>query len=329
MPAARGSRCLVTGGAGFIGSHLTARLVALGHDVRVVDDLSSGDEANLRPVRGSIDFVRGDLRESEVCRRAVEGTDIVFHLAARVSAPASVEDPVSTHEVNVGATMHLLEACRAAGVRRVVYSSSCAVYGDAAGVPASEHGEVAPASPYAASKLAGEQYVLSFARAGMIEGVALRYFNVFGPRQSASGAYAAVVPNFLQAARDGSAAVIYGDGKQTRDFVYVENVVDANILGATVPAANGRAFNVGAGRSTSLLELIEAIRKVTGVALGHTTQPLRAGDVRDSMASLERAASVLGFRPKVSLEDGLRHVWSWLVGRSEVDNPAAATSQRD
>ena len=309
-------RCLVTGGAGFIGSHVTARLVALGHPVRVVDDLSTGKESNLRSVAADIDLVRGDLCDPEICRTAVDGIDIVFHLAALASVPASLVDPWACHDANVNGTMRLLEACARAKVRRVVYSSSSAVYGDTTVAAKTEVAEPEPRSPYAASKLAGEQYVLAFARAGVFEGVALRYFNVFGPRQTPGSAYAAVVPNFLQAALEQRPAEIYGDGRQTRDFIYVDNVVDANLLAATGPAAavNGWVVNVGAGRRTSLLDLIDAIGGVAGRRLTCTMHPSRAGDVRDSLACMERARRVLGFEARVSLEEGLRDTWNWLSG---------------
>src|SRR5881296_992944 len=311
MLAARPSRCLVTGGAGFIGSHVAERLVALGHDVRVVDNLSTGDEANLAGLDGEIEFQRGDLCELEVCRRAVAGTEVVFHVAALPSVPRSLKDPWASHAANVNATMRLVQACLAAGVRRIIYSSSSSVYGDTPVLPKTETVEPLPRSPYAASKLAGEQYVLAFARAGTVEGVALRYFNVFGPRQSPRSTYAAVIPNFLQAALDERPAVLYGDGQQTRDFTYVDNVVDANILAASADgAANGWVLNVGAGTRTSLLELIG---KIAGRDLTYVRQPARSGDVRDSLASLERAERLVGYRPRVSLEEGLRRTWAWFA----------------
>src|SRR5947208_11201015 len=230
------SNCLVTGGAGFIGSHLAERLVALGHEVRVVDNLSTGNEANLADIAGDIEFLRGDLCDVDVCRRAVAGMDVVFHVAALPSVPRSLKDPWASHAANVNATVRLLEACVEAKVARIVYSSSSSVYGDTPVLPKTEAVEPLPRSPYAASKLAGEQYVLAFARTGLIEGAALRYFNVFGPRQSPHSAYAAVIPKFFQAALDGGPAVLFGDGHQTRDFTYVDNVVHANILDASPPA---------------------------------------------------------------------------------------------
>ena len=305
----------MTGGAGFIGSHLAERLVTLGHFVRVVDDLSTGDEANLAGIAEQIEFLRGDLCEPAVCRRAVVGIDIVFHVAALPSVPRSLQDPWASHAANVNATMRLLEACVEAKVARVIYSSSSSVYGDTVVLPKTEAVEPLPRSPYAASKLAGEQYVLAFARAERVEGVALRYFNVFGPRQSPHSAYAAVIPNFLQAALDGRAAELYGDGQQTRDFTYVDNVVEANILAASTPGGlvSGWPVNVGAGTRTSLLGLIDIIGTVTGRRLNYVLHDSRPGDVRDSLASLDRAQRLLGYHPGVSLEEGLRRTWAWFA----------------
>src|SRR5213079_2605030 len=266
MVGARASRCLVTGGAGFIGSHVAERLVALGHQVRVVDNLSTGDEANLAGLDGEIEFLRGDLCEARVCRSAVARIDVVFHLAALPSVPRSLKDPWTSHDANVNASMRLLEACRAAQVKRVVYSSSSSVYGDTPVLPKTESVEPLPRSPYAASKLAGEQYVLAFARAGTVEGVALRYFNVFGPCQDPNSAYAAVIPAFLSAAHEGRPVSVFGDGAQTRDFTYVANVVEANVLAATAPRdlASGTVVNIGGGVRISLLDLIELVGKITG-----------------------------------------------------------------
>src|SRR6266446_101403 len=300
------SNCLVTGGAGFIGSHLAERLVALGHEVRVVDNLSTGNEANLADIADDIEFLRGDLCDADVCRRAVAGMDVVFHVAALPSVPRSLENPWASHAANVNATVRLLEACVEARVARIVYSSSSSVYGDTPVLPKTETAEPLPRSPYAASKLAGEQYVLAFARAGLIEGVALRYFNVFGPRQSPHSAYAAVIPALLLAALEQREATLFGDGAQTRDFTYVDNVVDANVLGATTPGqtVSGSVVNVGAGARTSLLELIELVGKITSRDLAYQRLPAREGDVRHSLAGLQRAERLLGYRPRVSLAEG-------------------------
>jgi len=308
-----GMSCLVTGGAGFIGSHLTDRLVRDGHRVRVVDNLSTGDERNLDQARNRIDFVIGDLTDPAVCRAVVRDVEVIFHLAALPSVPRSMQDPWGSYRHNVEATMHLLLAAREAGARRIVYSSSSSVYGDTPTLPKVESVEPLPRSPYAAAKLAAEQFVLAFARAGMIEGVALRYFNVFGPRQSPMSAYAAVIPLFLAAARDGTPAQINGDGLQTRDFTYVDNVVEANLLAATRPAdrVSGVPFNLGAGGRTSLLDLVRMVAEVTGREVRAEHHPARPGDVRDSMASLDRAEAGLGYRVLVSLPEGLKRTWGW------------------
>jgi len=328
-----GSRAvtLVTGGAGFIGSHLVERLLALGQRVRVVDNLSTGKLENLAAILSDLEFVRGDLRDEEVCRRAVRGVEVVFHVAALPSVPRSLADPWTTHDCNVNATLRLLIACAEARVRRVVYSSSSSAYGDTVTLPKIEAAEPLPRSPYAVAKLAGEQYVLAFARAGTVEGVALRYFNVFGPRQDPNSPYAAVIPAFLSAAHEGRPVSVFGDGQQTRDFTYVANVVEANILAAQAPAAaaSGTVANVGAGQRTSLLALVDLIREVTCRSLLCTSRPPRPGDVRDSLAGLERAERVLGYRPSVTLKDGLKRTWAWFVeAQRAADLPTAPVVAR-
>jgi len=307
-------RCLVTGGAGFVGSHVAERLVTLGHPTRVVDNLSTGYRSNVMDCIGQLEFLEGDLTDPIVCKQAAEGIDVVFHLAALPSVPRSMIDPWRCHEHNVNATVRLLLACREAKVRRVVYSSSSSVYGDTPVLPKAESMEPLPKSPYAAAKLSGEQYVLAFARAGLFEGIALRYFNVFGPRQRAGSAYAAVMPAFLAAAATGRPAALHGDGHQTRDFTYIENVVAANLLAARQAAdpANGAVVNIGAGERTSLRQLMAVIERVTGRPVPHRAEPPRPGDVRDSLASIDRAAAVLGFTPTVPLEEGVRRTWEWM-----------------
>ncbi|MFN2398269.1 MAG: NAD-dependent epimerase/dehydratase family protein [Gemmatimonadaceae bacterium] len=309
------SACLVTGGAGFIGSHLADRLVAMGNDVRVVDNLSTGDEANLEQLSGKIEFIVGDLCDPAVCSRAVKDVSTVFHVAALPSVPRSLKDPWGSHDANVNATVRLLQACHKAGVKRVIYSSSSSVYGDTPRLPKEETMIPQPRSPYAASKLASEQYVLAFARAGLIEGVALRYFNIFGPRQSPDSPYAAVVPLFLRAIQGGEPLVLFGDGSQTRDFTYVDNAVDANVQAGARRAehVSGLVANVGAGARTSLLELIAMMEKITGLRAEREVRPARAGDVKDSLAGLENARAVLDYTPRVRLEEGLRRTWEWSV----------------
>ena len=314
--------CLVTGGAGFIGSHIVERLLARGDMVRVLDNLSSGFLTNIDAAtggdRGRVDLVTGDVQDPAACARAVEGVETVFHLGALGSVPRSMRDPWASHDANTNGTLRLLEASRAAGVRRFIYSSSSSVYGDTPTLPKVETAEPLCRSPYAASKLAAEQYTLAYARAGLLEGVALRYFNVFGPRQSPEGPYAAVIPLFLRAAYEGVAAPVFGDGRQSRDFTYVDNVVHANVLAAGGPAArvSGQVVNVGAGARTSLLELAALVGEVSGTTLAIEHHPPRAGDVRDSLAGLDRAGAVLGYAPLVSLADGLRVTWNAVYSRT-------------
>jgi UDP-N-acetylglucosamine/UDP-N-acetyl-alpha-D-glucosaminouronate 4-epimerase len=311
-------RALVTGGAGFIGSHVAQRLVSTGHFVRVVDNLSTGFRENVDAIGGGVDFIEGDLREPSICQAAVRDIDVVFHIAALPSVPRSLRDPLASHESNVTATLNVVEAARRAGVRRVVYSSSSSVYGDTAALPKREPVELLPKSPYAAAKLAGEHYVLAYARAGLIEGVALRYFNVFGPRQDPNGPYAAVIPLIMRAALTGATVPLYGDGTQTRDFTYIDNVVEANLLAAEGLAerVSGCAVNCGAGDRTSLMELIALVERLTGRRVIVEHRPPREGDVRDSQADLDRAHTVLGYVPPVSLVDGLRRTWAWLQSTS-------------
>jgi nucleoside-diphosphate-sugar epimerase len=282
--------------------------------VRVLDNLATGDRANLAPLDGA-EFFEGDVQDPDACARAVDGVSLVFHLAALGSVPRSIRDAWGSHDANVNGTVRVLEAARVAGVRRVVYSSSSSVYGDTATLPKVETGEPLCRSPYAAGKLAGEQYTLAYARAGLLEGVALRYFNVFGPRQSPAGAYAAVIPLWMRAALTGGSARVNGDGGQTRDFTYVDNVVQANLLAAFGPAdrVSGQAVNVGAGDRTSLLRLLELIREVSGSRITVEHAPAREGDVRDSLAGLERARAVLGYEPEVPLAEGLRRTWAWFT----------------
>ena len=313
--------CLVTGGAGFIGSHLVHRLVALGHSVRVVDNLSTGDRANLAPVADRIDFLEGDLCDPDTSAKAVDGVEVVFHLAALPSVPRSLIDPWGSHDANVNATVRLLQAAKEARVRRCVFSSSSSVYGDTPTLPKIETMEPQPRSPYAASKLSSEQYVLAYARGGLVEGVALRYFNVFGPRQSPFSAYAAVIPLFLQAAAKGTPVTVFGDGEQTRDFTYVDNVVQANLKAAVAPAelASGWTMNCGAGHRSSLNEMLQVAREVTGVNIVAEYRSPREGDVRDSLASLERATQLIGYQPEIGLREGLERTWSWLRGEMAAD----------
>ena len=323
--------CLVTGGAGFIGSHLAYALVERGHAVRVVDNLSTGDLANIAPIADRIDFIQGDLCDPDVSAKSVADVEVIFHLAALPSVPRSLMDPWGSHDANVNATVRLLQAAKTARVRRCVFSSSSSVYGDTPTLPKIETMEPLPRSPYAASKLSSEQYVLAYARGGLVEGVALRYFNVFGPRQSPFSAYAAVIPLFLQAAAKGTSVTVFGDGEQTRDFTYIDNVVQANLKAANAPAeiASGWPMNCGAGQRTSLNEMLQVARDVTGVNIPAEYRAPRAGDVRDSLASLERTTRLIGYEPQVGLREGLERTWSWMQARLAADIAVLPSAQRE
>jgi nucleoside-diphosphate-sugar epimerase len=301
-------RVLVTGGAGFIGSNLVHACVAAGDQVRVLDDLSTGRRQNLGSVSSEIEFVEGSVADPEVCRRAAAGCEIVYHQAALPSVAMSVEDPQRTHRVNSVGTLNLLSAAREAGVRRVVYAASCAVYGSGGSAPRREDLPPDPLSPYAVQKYTGELYCQQFARHYGLETAVLRYFNVFGPRQDPASPYAAVIPIFMRALRRGEPPTIYGDGLQTRDFVYVKDVVEANRAAAAGgPESSGQVFNVGRGEERSLLEILDMIAKALGCAgVQPYFLPARAGDVRNSRADIGKIERVLGWRPRFGLEEGLR-----------------------
>ena len=301
-------RYLVTGGAGFIGSHLIERLVRDGADVTVLDDLSTGRREHIRALRDRIRFLRGDAARLEMCRRAMQGVDYVLHQAAVTSVPRSTRNPVAAHQANVTGTLNILLAAREAKVRRVVFAGSTAAYGDATELPTHEAVLPRPLSAYAASKLAGEAYCQAFWRTHGLETVVLRYFNIFGPRQSLESQYGAVVPLFIAAALRGEPPVIYGDGGQTRDFTFVKNVVEANLLACHAPAeqAAGEVFNIGYGTAISIQELWRLVAKLVGVEMEPQYDAARAGDVRHSVASITRANERLGYIPMVNLEEGLQ-----------------------
>ena len=312
-------RYLITGGAGFIGSHLVEHLVAAGDDVTVLDDLSSGRRANLAAVRGQIRFIRGSVTDLNTCRRAVERVDCVLHHAAVTSVQRSVDEPVVTHQVNATGTLNVLLAARDKGVRRVVYAGSTSAYGNPATLPNSEEHVTRPLSPYAASKLAGEDYCVACQATYGLETVVLRYFNIFGPRQDPNSQYAAVVPRFITTALAGEPPTIFGDGKQTRDFVFIANVVHANLLAARAPAADvsGQVFNIGSGKGVSVNQLWEHIRRLAGVPLAPVHTQGRAGEVRDSVAELTRAGRLLGYAPIVDFEEGLRQTIAFYRARRD------------
>jgi nucleoside-diphosphate-sugar epimerase len=307
-PELRDVQVLVTGGAGFIGSHLAEALAARGARVRVLDNLATGSRANLAPLleRGAAELIEGDVRDAEACARACRDVRYVFHQAALGSVPRSIEDPATTIDVNVTGTARVLAAARDAGAARVIYASSSSVYGDSDRLPKREGEEGRPLSPYALSKAMNEELAEVFAAVYGMELIGLRYFNVYGPRQSPDGPYAAVVPLFFAAARDGRRPRIHGDGEQSRDFTYVVDAVEANLLAAGAPAAAcGRAYNVAAGRRTTINELAHAVGAAAGVALDPEHGPERPGDVRHSLADSGAAAEALGFRAAVALANGL------------------------
>jgi nucleoside-diphosphate-sugar epimerase len=296
---------LVTGGAGFIGSHLAARLLVDGAPVRVFDNFSAGKLENLDAVRDRVVIVEGDLRDQDAVRKVVDGARVVFHQAALSSVQRSIEDPHTTLEVNITGTLNLLQAARDAGCQRVVFASSASVYGDAPELPKTETMTPRPLSPYAISKLAGEQLCAMFMRVHGLETVALRYFNVFGPRQDPSSPYSGVISRFLLALKERSRPTIYGDGEQTRDFVYVDNVVDANLQAAFTAEAAGRVFNIASGEAVTLNRLNATMAALTGGDARADHQPERPGDIRHSLADISEARKTLGYIVNVPLDAGL------------------------
>jgi nucleoside-diphosphate-sugar epimerase len=300
---------LVTGGAGFIGSHLLHRLVAQGCRVRVLDDFSSGSRARLAALGPAVAVIEGDVRDPAALAGAVAGVDAIFHLAALVSVTQSVEQPVESFDVNLLGTLRLLEAARQAGVGRVVLASTCAVYGDAAALPVSEATPPAPLSPYAASKLAAEEALKLYTRLHGLETVALRFFNVYGPGQDPSSPYAAVVPRFIAALRAGRQPTIFGDGLQTRDFIYVGDIVEGLYAAATLPGIAGAVLNVGRGEETSVLDLARGVGEQLGVAVSPVFAPARDGELRRSYADVAAFAAA-GFRAATALSDGLARTLS-------------------
>ncbi len=306
-------KVLVTGGGGFIGSNLVRGLLERGDTVRVLDNFATGNRDNLDGV--DVEVIEGELRSYERVHNAVRGAEVVFHLGALGSVPRSVQDPLTTSAVNVEGTLNVLLAARDEGVGRVVYASSSSVYGSAATLPAQEASPVDPISPYGVAKLAAERYCVSFSRVyESFETVVLRYFNVFGPRQSPHSQYAAVVPLFLTAIAAGEPLTIFGDGEQSRDFTYVQNVVEANLRAAEASGANGRIFNVAAGSPRSVNTLVETISELLGKPAERRFEPPRAGDLRDSYADISAAREILGWEPTVDFEDGLRRTAESLAG---------------
>jgi nucleoside-diphosphate-sugar epimerase len=303
---------LVTGAAGFIGSNIVEELVRRGERVRALDNLSTGKRSNIEPFLGNIDFVEGDITDSSVVAEAMQGVDYVLHQAALPSVPRSVADPLVSHEINATGTLKVLLAARDAGVKRLVFASSSSVYGDSPTMPKHEGMPTQPRSPYAVNKLAGEEYTRIFASLYGLPTVALRYFNVFGPRQDPHSAYAAVIPAFVAAMLENRQPTIYGDGTQTRDFTYVSNVVHANLLACESSSADGMALNVACGESFSLLDLVKHINRLLGTNIEPLFEPERKGDVKHSLAAIDQARERLGYAPQVSFEEGLARTVSYM-----------------
>ena len=299
-------KVLVTGGGGFIGSHLVTRLLSLGHEVRVVDNFATGRRENLAEVKDRIDLIEGDLRDLHTLRVASEGTAWIFHQAALPSVARSVEDPLLTNAVNVEGTLNVLVAARDAGVRRVVYAASSSAYGDTPTLPKVETMPASPLSPYALQKFASEEYCSLFTRLYGLETVALRYFNVFGPRQDPASPYAAVIPKFIGMLARGESPTVHGDGEQSRDFTYIDNVVDANLLAAESATAAGEVINVACGERITLNRLLDRLRAILGVDVQAVHDAPRPGDVRHSLADIGKAEKLLGYKPRVGLDEGLR-----------------------
>jgi nucleoside-diphosphate-sugar epimerase len=304
-------RCLVTGGAGFIGSHLVEGLVARGHPVRVLDDLSTGNAANLHAVRGSIDFCQGSVTDPAAVTQAARDCEVVYHLAALPSVAKSVEDPLQSHAVTATGALQVLDAARRARVRRLVYAASSSAYGDQPGPVRTENDALIPLSPYAAAKLAGEHCCRCFAAVYGLETVRLRFFNVFGPRQDPKSPYSGVIALFVAAMTQGQAPKIFGDGLQTRDFVYVANVVDALLRAADAPSIGGRVYNIGNGQAVTVLDLVRHLNDLLTTKVKPQYAPPRAGDVRYSQADISLARRELGYEPSVSFVDGLRRTLEW------------------
>ncbi|HAD82243.1 MAG: Vi polysaccharide biosynthesis protein VipB/TviC [Candidatus Edwardsbacteria bacterium RIFOXYD12_FULL_50_11] len=298
---------LITGGAGFIGSNLTAELLNSGAQVRVLDNFSTGKRENLLPFKGhqNMELIEGDLRSFHIVRQAVKGVDYVLHQGALPSVPRSIADPITTNDVNILGTLNVLEAAKEFGVKRVVYASSSSIYGNSPTLPKSEEMPVQPLSPYALSKYTGERYSQIFHQVYGLETVCLRYFNVFGPNQDPASQYSAVIPKFIKMISEGISPIIYGDGGHSRDFTPVANVVRANLLACRSTGASGQVFNIACGQRHTLLDLVTAINKFLGSRVEPRFEKERAGDVRDSMASIERAAKGMGYRPEVSFQEGL------------------------
>ncbi len=303
-------RYLVTGGAGFIGSNTVDELVRRGHGVVVLDDLSSGKEENLADVRNKITFMKGSVTDLEAVQKATHQADYVIHLAARTSVPRSVKDPLDTNRINVDGTLNVLLAARDNKVKRVVYAASSSAYGDTPTLPKAESMQPMPISPYGVAKYVGELYAFAFDRCYGLQTIALRYFNVFGPRQDPDSPYSGVLSRFVTAFLEEEQPVVFGDGEQTRDFTYVDNAVQANLLACEAGVSTG-VFNVGTGERVSLNQTLDLLRRLSGKNLQAKYDPPREGDIRDSLAAISRAREAFGYEPTVRFEEGLERTFEW------------------
>jgi nucleoside-diphosphate-sugar epimerase len=304
-------RYLVTGGAGFIGSNIVGELVRRGHEVAVLDDLSGGKESNVADVRGKIDLRIGSITDLADVQSACHGADYVIHLAARTSVPRSVQNPLETNHINIDGTLNVLVAARDAKVRRLVYAASSSAYGETPALPKTEAMQPDPISPYGITKYVGELYARVFGRVYGLENVSIRYFNVFGPRQDPTSQYSGVLSRFMLAVIEGHPPVVYGDGEQSRDFTFIENIVDQTLRACEVPSASGMVFNGGTGARITLNQVLKLLEKITGKKIQAKYDPPRTGDIRDSQADVSLARKVLGYEPRVHFEEGLQRTWQW------------------
>jgi len=304
-------RFVVTGGAGFIGSNTVDELVRRGHSVVVLDDLSSGKEENLAEIRNKITLIKGSITDIEVVRKAMHEAEHVIHLAARTSVPKSVKDPIETNRINIDGTLNVLVAARDAKVKRIVFAASSSAYGETPTLPKVEKMEPQPISPYGVTKYVGELYAKTFGRCYGLENVSLRYFNIFGPRQEPTSPYSGVLAKFCTAFLEDTQPVIFGDGEQTRDFTYVDNAVQANLLACEAPNVSGKVFNVGVGGRFSLNQTVTLLSNISGKKLEPKYEPARDGDIRDSQADISQAREFLGYEPSVAFDEGLRRTFEW------------------
>jgi len=310
-------RFVVTGGAGFIGSNTVDELVRRGHSVVVLDDLSSGKEDNLSEIRNKITLIKGSITDIEIVRKAMHEAEFVIHLAARTSVPKSVKDPIETNRVNIDGTLNVLVAARDARVKRIVFAASSSAYGETPTLPKVEKMEPQPISPYGVTKYVGELYAQTFGRCYGLENVSLRYFNIFGPRQEPTSPYSGVLAKFCTAFLEDTQPVIFGDGEQTRDFTYVDNAVQANLLACEAPNVSGKVFNIGVGGRSSLNQTVTLLSNISGKKLEPKYEPARDGDIRDSQADISQAREFLGYEPSVAFDEGLRRTFEWYRATQE------------